>query len=338
MVSVPLPFVTFALCAALSVFVWRIDLGRPKASICFAAFFALFAMGAFFVGLRFGYGIESFIRLQRGFPLLGGPLLYLGFLALSLDDAAFKKAALLHLGMALVGVVAVGLILTEFVYVDLVISISYLCYIALLFLMWRKGPDHLIHARLDLATPLNRWILRGALVLFGSLLIDAVIAFDFVMRSGDNVSRIISIASVPFIAFLLALVFMLPRYVAPKGEVPKPAPESGEDVTELEASARALLTSAQLYLDPELTVERLAKRLHVPVRALSVAVNQSQNMNVSQYVNGFRLEHAAGLLRSSEASVSVIGTQSGFLTRSNFYREFQRVYGQTPASYRKENG
>jgi len=90
-------------------------------------------------------------------------------------------------------------------------------------------------------------------------------------------------------------------------------------------------------LDPELSVQRLAKRMHLPVRSLSAAINQSQGMNVSQYVNSFRLEHAAGLLRDSSDSVIEIMSASGFLTRSNFYREFQRVYGQTPSEFRALN-
>jgi len=56
---------------------------------------------------------------------------------------------------------------------------------------------------------------------------------------------------------------------------------------------------------------------------------------VSQYVNGFRLDHAAQLLRSTDTSVVQVMAQSGFLTRSNFYREFQNRFGQTPAAYRQ---
>ena len=97
-----------------------------------------------------------------------------------------------------------------------------------------------------------------------------------------------------------------------------------------------MLEKSQLYLDPDLSVQRLARRLHLPVRTLSSAINQSEGINVSQWVNGFRLAHAAQLLETTKAPVSDVMTQSGFLTRSNFYREFQRVYGQSPASYRQD--
>ena len=70
-------------------------------------------------------------------------------------------------------------------------------------------------------------------------------------------------------------------------------------------------------------------------RNLSAAINQSKGMNVSQYVNGFRLAHAATSLRETQLSVTEIAALSGFLSRSNFYREFQRSYGQSPVTYRQ---
>ena len=90
-----------------------------------------------------------------------------------------------------------------------------------------------------------------------------------------------------------------------------------------------------LYLDTGLTADRLARRLHLPTRALSEAINQRQGMNLSQYVNGFRLRRAAHLLAQTDLGLAEVMAQSGFLTRSNFYREFQRAYGQTPVGYRR---
>ena len=104
----------------------------------------------------------------------------------------------------------------------------------------------------------------------------------------------------------------------------------------MEQAARVFLTERELYLDTELTLERLAKRLLVPARALSEAINLAQKVNVSQYVNGSRLDHAAGLLASNNESVIQVMEQSGFLARSNSYREFERVYALSPVEYRKQ--
>ncbi|MEM8539331.1 MAG: AraC family transcriptional regulator [Pseudomonadota bacterium] len=73
----------------------------------------------------------------------------------------------------------------------------------------------------------------------------------------------------------------------------------------------------------------------VPTRSLSAAVNRTRGMNLSQYVNQFRLAHAARLLTDTDESVTAISLGSGFMARSNFYREFQRVYKQSPIEYRE---
>jgi len=54
-----------------------------------------------------------------------------------------------------------------------------------------------------------------------------------------------------------------------------------DDNVKLEQEVRELLMSTQLYLEPDLTVQRLSQRLHVTVRALSVAIKRTQEMNVS---------------------------------------------------------
>jgi AraC-like DNA-binding protein len=95
------------------------------------------------------------------------------------------------------------------------------------------------------------------------------------------------------------------------------------------------LQKTELYFDTGLTIERLAKRMHAPMGSLSVAISQTKGTNVPQYVNGFRLTHAAGLLRESDLSGADIALRSGFLTRSHFYRKFQRSFRQSPVKFRQ---
>ena len=54
----------------------------------------------------------------------------------------------------------------------------------------------------------------------------------------------------------------------------------------------------------------------------------------SEYVNGLRLEYAAGLLRNSNLSAEEICYQSGFKNLSHFYSCFRSKFGVTPNKYR----
>ncbi|NVK14345.1 MAG: helix-turn-helix transcriptional regulator [Rhodobacteraceae bacterium] len=334
MLTLPLPVMTAALCGALAVLVWRAELGCRRANLLFAAFFGLSALAALLVGLRFGYGISALIPLQRILPVYSGPLLYLGFAALAPKGGRFSRRAGLHLAAPAAGLALFWLLAADLRYLDWLISASYLGYAAALTRLWRKGPDALAQARLDRAGLLHRWMLRAAGLLGFVLLLDTAIAADFALFGGAHVPALISAGTVPLLIMLLAALSVLPAVFAPPRRTPAAA-APGSEAAGTEARLRQLLDREQLYLDPHLSVQRLARRLHIPARDLSAAVNRTQGVNVSQYVNGFRLAHAAELLAASEGSVTEIAARSGFLSRSNFYREFQRVYGETPVGYRK---
>lgn len=338
MISVPLPILATVLCAVIAPLILRLDLGRRISGRFFALLFASFAVQSLLVGLRFGYGVEQFITLQRLLPMSVGPLLYLGFVALGLDGAVLRKRALLHLGAALGLALGLGLFANIFRDFDLVISVSYLVYIVLLIRLARRGPDDLIYARLDIARPAIRWMFGGAAMLLCLLALDTAIALNFILARGSGAPALVTFGSALLIGLLVLILTSLPTLLTlQNGTTARPNISVESEEATLEATTREMLLRSQIYLDPDLTLQRIARRLSVSERSLSVAINVSQGMNLSQYVNGFRLEHAARLLLETEDSVAKVMTQSGFLTRSNFYREFQRVYGQSPASYRERN-
>ncbi len=113
-------------------------------------------------------------------------------------------------------------------------------------------------------------------------------------------------------------------------------PKVSEVSLSLEPQVNAFLRENHRFADPNLTLDKLAKRIHIPARKISMAINHVSGMNVSQYINQMRLAHAAEMLLKSDDPVAHISEKSGFLTRSNFYREFQRVYGTSPAAYRDQ--
>ena len=82
-----------------------------------------------------------------------------------------------------------------------------------------------------------------------------------------------------------------------------------------------------------LTLTRLARALHVPVKQLSAAINRSTGGNVSRHVNAYRIREACRGLEGG-AGVTDAMLASGFNTKSNFNREFRRVTGRTPSDWR----
>lgn len=96
-----------------------------------------------------------------------------------------------------------------------------------------------------------------------------------------------------------------------------------------------LMSEKRLWSDPDLNLARLARRLGSPARAVSEAVNRVHGISVSHYVNNHRIEEACRLLTDTDMPVTRILFEAGFVTKSNFNREFLRVTGQNPSDWRR---
>lgn len=94
----------------------------------------------------------------------------------------------------------------------------------------------------------------------------------------------------------------------------------------------------QRYLDPNLSLEKLAEELSVSTSHLSRLINTYSQYNFSDYINAFRISDAKRFLNSSEFSsytIVAIGLECGFNSKSTFYTAFKRLTGSTPTHYRK---
>ena len=94
----------------------------------------------------------------------------------------------------------------------------------------------------------------------------------------------------------------------------------------------ALMAQQALYLDPDLTLSQVSRKLGVPVKQVSGAINRVTGENVSRYINGARIAAAQAALLAGENVTSAM-LSSGFNTKSNFNREFLRVTGQSPSAW-----
>lgn len=117
----------------------------------------------------------------------------------------------------------------------------------------------------------------------------------------------------------------------PESEAPEPPqPDHAETMRRI----ASLMSKDCLYRDPNLSLNRLARRAGVPARQVSAAINAACGVNVSQYVNEFRIGDACKKLHETDTSILTILMETGFHTKSNFNREFLRVTGMTPTAWR----
>lgn len=206
-------------------------------------------------------------------------------------------------------------------------------------ILWRlRASSDMPLARLEAGeTPGMIWkILGWALV--ASAVSDVLIALAFMTGNASWTGWMITVSS-SLALLLLGLLSGSPAATGAENDddEARPAP-SGQSVAEdgeILARLEAFLKREPVHLDPNLNLTRLARRLHLPEKRLSSAVNRTTGSNVSRYINAWRIRHACKLIEEG-SSVTDAMLESGFNTKSNFNREFRRVTGVAPTGWQRD--
>ena len=106
----------------------------------------------------------------------------------------------------------------------------------------------------------------------------------------------------------------------------------------LQSRIAEYLNANQSYLEPDLTLAELARRIDLKPRELSVAINNGMADNFFTLINGLRVAHAQELLRTSaddKLTVLEVMYASGFNSKSSFNTAFKRHTGKTPTQWRR---
>lgn len=344
MFFVPLPFVVaILLVLLLAQMTWRqgrvVLANRP-----FRILLGGYALLSVLVGLRWGYQVKLLLPVQASLAVGLAAWSWCCFGALAADGAARRWR-----GWHALPALAVLLLFARWPDgVDGLVVLSFLVYGIALLRLARRGPDALGLARLDEALAAHRALWATAVLLLLSAVLEVFIVWDIHRTGGSHTPMVVG-------GFHLVML-LLAGFAAstagdsvpdaglqtppspPSSEEPLPEPAEtawAEDQRTMEVLDQVMQTQG-LYLEPDLSLLRLARKSGIPARQVSAAINRVKGQNVSQYVNDFRIQHACDLLRQTPQTVTDAMLASGFQTKSNFQREFRRVTGTTPVLWRQQ--
>ncbi|TMV88347.1 helix-turn-helix transcriptional regulator [Thioclava sp. BHET1] len=326
MPTIPLPFVVSGV---LILFVLRL-MKRRSRDRWFVVFVGACAIQTTLVGMRWSLGLGEVRFVQ---PILAACLPLLALAAfVSLRGGEMSRWHLLWPAAVAVCWWA------QPAAIDLLLIVEFIAY-GVAILVSRLPEEVLTHVRIG-----DEWAISYARVGTAALLLLSALSDTIVsvaLKDGDRV------VAAPVIAAMLSVILVglaggllgwatgaTPEETdAPSAVVREAAlPETEEEQAILMAVEAAL--SQGLYRDYDLTLERLARRVKIPARKISRAVNHLRGCSVTDLVNGYRAREAMRLLRESDLSVTRIMLESGFQTKSNFNRAFKAIAGQTPSAYR----
>lgn len=308
---------------------------RQSLELWFGFLLAGCALQSALVALVHHYGVTSLHPMMPVTASLLPPLAWLAFVVTTHRN--LHRRDLWH-GAGPLGIVALFVLLPAAL--DPALIALFVAYG--LTMGWRLSAGRDSLSRLGLASgdlPWQLWVLVAS-VLVGAGLSDIWVWVDFVRWQGAHVPMIIGVFSALNLLVLgaVALAPEVSEGTAAATEVEEKCAATEKDPSvddrALFSALEIRMRDEELFLDPDLSLQRLARKLAVPVKRLSAAVNVSTGENVSRYVNGYRVDRAAAHL-SDGKSVTEAMFASGFNTKSNFNREFRRITGKTPSQWRQ---
>ena len=326
MPSLPIPL--FAALVLAFLLLRLVVTGRARTPLAWVL--GLCAMQATVISLAQHYGVPGARIVQPITATLIPSAAWLAFQA-ARDRYPRRRDAVHSLGP----LVAVFALLVRPAALDVVIPLLFAGYGAAILWSAQRQRDSFLNTTLEAGVTAGRlWQIIG-IALVASAFSDVLIFAAQIAGAGHLNPWIISLYSVGNLLLIGGL--SLSHGLATPDHAPAP-PESDpvQEASDAEVMARleALMDKDRLYLDPDLTLGRLARRLRLPAKRLSAAINRSTGENVSRYVNRARVAEAQRALQDGH-SVTQSMFSAGFQTKSNFNREFLRITGQTPSAWSK---
>ena len=100
-----------------------------------------------------------------------------------------------------------------------------------------------------------------------------------------------------------------------------------------DARIERILTYIHENYNKKLTAENIANHSGISRSECFRCFKQSMNQSLVSYINGYRLQRAAKLLRDTQKSIVKISTECGFNSTNHFGKMFKNTYSMTPSQY-----
>ncbi|MBX2872441.1 MAG: helix-turn-helix domain-containing protein [Saprospiraceae bacterium] len=98
---------------------------------------------------------------------------------------------------------------------------------------------------------------------------------------------------------------------------------------------RILMQEEKPFVNPNLKSVDIAQQLDISTHEFSHLINEYLNKTFTDFINEYRVEEAKQLIATqSRYTLEAIGNQSGFNSKSAFYKAFKKFQGTTPGRFK----
>ena len=322
MPSLPIPLVVALVLGFMFLRLVLLD----RRHVPLAALLGLCAVQALIISLNQHYGLRELATLQLVTATLIPPAAWIAFRMIAERHPRWRDVV--HLTTTAAVPVAWYLHPPA---IDVLIPLQFAGYgIAILWVSWHNS-DGLVLSILEAGEwPRRIWQII-AVALIASAMTDVLIAVAMESGAEHLTPWIISVYSIANLLIVGVLSLSSARVTDSPAPVSSIEDRTGDDRMVMQ-QLETLMQTDRPYLDPDLTLARLARKLRLPARQVSAAVNRLTGESISRFINTARIEAAKSALLEGK-TVTEAMFSSGFQTKSNFNREFLRIVGSSPTAW-----
>jgi len=305
----------------------------------------------------------ALVILMGSVALAYGPLFYLYIRAMTAADRPWTPTDVVHAVPVLLGMIAYGAYLKSpaggtgspgiigwvvrypWLAVTILSTLQTVVYVASVIWLLR-GYSQRIKATYSTIDRINLAWLRRRLAIYAAIWVIGLMMIAAAGFEGRALGLFMQI-----VAFLSALNIFATGYRAMRQSEIVLGPSETKPGRRYERSSltpeNAALYRTRLlelmelkrpYLDPEITLPKLALALEIPVAHLSRVINEHLGRNFFEFINHYRVEEAKRRMTGPGAGDKLItvALDCGFNSLATFNRVFKELAGRTPSEYRRD--
>ncbi|MGB5436937.1 MAG: helix-turn-helix domain-containing protein [Maribacter sp.] len=221
----------------------------------------------------------------------------------------------------------------------------YLHFFSYIFLSYHRLKNAERNLKNYYSYPILRWLYN---LLFGlSIVLSLSIVSSIFQFLGAtmyfNLSVIIILLSIG--VFVGRLIFKSLDQQSPMLTQLSGRKYSGSDLAQNEVEAiRSKILGAldkdELFLDPELSLEKLSEKIGITKRNVSQVINEVMGKNFFDLINTYRIERAKRIfMKNKDPKLTVLEVlyEVGFNSKSSFNTQFKNKTGLTPSEFKRLN-
>ena len=165
--------------------------------------------------------------------------------------------------------------------------------------------------------------------LFGAYSIPAVFLVYYIFVICFSFYIFFQAIGLPDISFINATI----------QEMNNPAENENSGISDTDMRILQIFNEKRLFLNPELTLQEASDELSVPKYRLTQLIKAGGYNNFYAFVNEHRIDFSKELLINlpNNLAMESVVADSGFQSRSTFYRAFKDITGLTPKEFKDMN-